>query len=188
MSMTRTMFDQLRRMLQPVHDRIANTIGRVVVTRVNDTGHVQSLQIGVLADETLDEVERITPYGLISVPRIGAQGVAVFVGGDRGHPVVVALDDPDARPTGGDPGDTGIYHFSGAEVRINEDGDILASPAPGRKLLVSDGTGTPEPLVKRSEYNGHTHGPGTYSNSGGPVTGLSGGAASVTGTEDMEAS
>lgn len=55
------------------------------------------------------------------------------------------------------------------------------------EVLIHDGAGGAEALVKKSEYDGHTHGPGTFSNSGGAVAGLSGGAAEVTGTTVLKA-
>ncbi len=47
--------------------------------------------------------------------------------------------------------------------------------------------GGDEPLVRKSEFDGHTHGGGTLSNSSGTVTGTSGGASSVTGTAKLRA-
>lgn len=189
MSLTRAAFAQVTRMIQPLRDRVNNTVARVVVTLVNNATKTQTLQIGALAGETLDSAEHLIPYGLISVPRAGACGVGLFVGGDRGHAVVVAVDDPSARPTGGDPGDTGLYHFDGAQIRLKENGDIIVSAKPGARVYIDDGSGNTDRLVKKSEFDGHTHGPGGYlaPSGGGSVTGISGGASAVTGTETLEA-
>ncbi len=45
--------------------------------------------------------------------------------------------------------------------------------------------GGSNPLVTKAEFDGHTHGPGTFSNSGGSVTGASSGASAVTGTAKL---
>lgn len=188
MSLTRAALAQIERLQQRLRDRLNNVVARVVVSLVNDANAVQALQIGVLSGETLDSVEHLIPYGLISVPRAGSQGVGLFVGGDRGNAVVVAVDDPSARPTGGDPGDTGLYHFAGAVIRLAENGDVTISAKPGAKVYIDDGAGGTDALVKKSEFDGHSHGPGSYNapGGGGPVTGTSGGAPSVTGTETLE--
>ncbi len=184
----RAIFDQVRAMLRPLETKVANIAARAIIKLIQDSGTRQTAQVDGLPSETLDDVQHFIPYGLISVPRSGAEGVMLFVDGDRGHPLLFAVDDRSARPTGGDPGDTGLYHFEGAQVRLTTSGDILITPKAGQKVLVSDGSGTLEPLVKKSEFDGHGHGPGTFTNSGGNVTGKSGGADSVTGTEDMESS
>ncbi len=68
-------------------------------------------------------------------------------------------------------------------------------PAPNRivlvagEVLVHDGTGGAEPVVRRSEFNGHSHAAGTYNapGGGGAVTGTSGGAAAVAGSPVLKA-
>lgn len=66
-------------------------------------------------------------------------------------------------------------------------------PALGRRVLVADevlihnGSGGAEPVVRKSEHDGHTHGPGTFQAGGDSVTGTSGGAPAVTGTPVLKA-
>lgn len=57
------------------------------------------------------------------------------------------------------------------------------------EVLVHNGSGGAEPLVRKSEFDGHTHPPGSFNapSGGGPVTGDSGGAAAVDGTSVLKA-
>jgi hypothetical protein len=54
----------------------------------------------------------------------------------------------------------------------------------GLEVVIHDGSGSVEPVVKRSEFNGHTHPSGTLNapGGGGAVTGATGGAADVAGS------
>lgn len=184
-------FAQVRRMLRPLETKVANLVAQAVIQFVNDSGTRQTAQVGVMAGETLDGVQHFLPYGLTSVPLPGAEGVLLFVDGDRGHPLLLGVDDRSARPTGGEPGDTGLYHFDGAQVRLTSSGDILISCKPGQKVFINDGSGS-EALATladvqqiRSELNGHEH---TYVPGMGTPTTTTGGPSvtSPTGTTVLE--
>jgi len=174
-------------MLQPLSMRQRNMIARAQLLLVDDGQTLQSLQVAV--PETVPDAEHYQPYGFSSIPLAGAEGVALFPSGDRGHPLVIVMSDRRYRPTGGLPGEVTVYNNTGASMTITKDGDIVATPAPGRNVLVTDSAGgTPERLVRKSDFDGHTHGPGTFTTGGGgPVTGLSAGAAAATGTTVLKA-
>src|SRR3546814_9346476 len=72
---------------------IAMMVGRCVLTAINDGSKVQTVQLTGLADEVLDRVERFQDYGFTSVPLAEAEGIVVFVGGSRGHGIVIATED-----------------------------------------------------------------------------------------------
>lgn len=114
----------LSKILAPIRARIANLVSRAVVQLVNDEANVQLLQLGVLADETRDEVERIQEYGFTSVPLPGAEAVVLWVGGRRDHGLVIATDDRRHRLAGLQPGEVAIYNHAGASVVLHIDGTI----------------------------------------------------------------
>lgn len=153
MTIPRAIFNQVRAMLRPLETKISNIAARAIIKIVSDAGTRQTAQVDGLPTETLDGVQHFIPYGLISVPRAGAEGVMLFVDGDRGHPLLFAVDDRSARPTGGDPGDTGLYHFDGARVRLQENGDIVISAKAGGKVLIDDGSGGTSAFVPLKEHN-----------------------------------
>jgi len=146
MAISRDLLDQLRHLLRPLSTRIANSIARAVVQVVADGSKLQVLQLGVLEGEDVDDGERFQAYGFSSVPLAGAEAVVLFPNGDRGHPLVVAVDDRRHRPTGGEPGEVTVYNDKGATVKITRDGDIIITPAPGKTVKICD-DGTLQPLL-----------------------------------------
>lgn len=111
--------------------------------------------------------------GIWQVPALGEEVVVVIPAGEISFaPVIVALLSSNSVPnTGGQgPDPTRIVIVRGS-------------------VLIHDGAGGAEPLVRKSDFDGHTHPPGTFNapGGGGPVTGVSGGAASVPGTSVLKA-
>jgi phage baseplate assembly protein V len=181
---------QLRLLLRPLATKIANTIARGVVQLADDGLKLQLLQLGVLAGETIDDVEHFQPYGFSSVPLAGAEAAVAFPNGDRSHPIAIAVTDRRYRPIRGEGGQVNLYHYSGSKLTMLANGNIELQPGPGGEVLIRDEGGTVDRLVKKSEFDGHTHGPGTFTTpsaggGGGPVTGASGGAAAVAGTQRL---
>lgn len=114
----------LSKLLAPLRTRILNLVARAVVQLVNDETKLQLLQLGVLADETRSEVERMQNYGFTSVPLPGAECLVLFVGGRRDHGVVVAADDRRHRLKGLQPGEVAVYNNAGGQVVLRADGSI----------------------------------------------------------------
>ncbi len=140
MGLDRDMLAQLRTLLRPLATRVANTVARAVVQLVDDETKLQLLQVGVLSDETIDGAEHHQPYGFSSVPLTGAEAVVVFPNGDRSHPIVIAASDRRYRPTGGEPGQVTMHHYSGSKVTMLESGDIEVTAA-GKTIFHGAATG-----------------------------------------------
>lgn len=103
-----------------------NVIARGELALVNPDGKMQALQMRLNADEVKDGMEHFEPYGLTSNPHPGAEAVAVFVGGDRSHGLVVQVSDRRFRLQGLESGEVALYtdegdflHFKrGREIAI----------------------------------------------------------------------
>ncbi len=128
------MIDTVTRMLAPLRARVANLVARAVVQLVSDAQGLQVVQLGVLADETRDGLERFQEYGFSSVPFAGAEAVVLFVGGRRDHGLVVAVDDRRYRKRNLEPGESAIYTDEGDYVVLKR-GRIVEVKA-GTKLRV----------------------------------------------------
>lgn len=109
---------------------LANIISRCTVALANAAGKLQSLQIRLLADEVKDDVEHLEPYGFTSCPHGGAEGVAVFPGGDRSHGVVVVIADRRFRLQNLKNGEVALYTDEGDKLHFQR----------GRKLLIETGS------------------------------------------------
>lgn len=160
MPIDKSTLDQVRQLLRPLATRVANTVARGVVQLVNDGKKMQLVQLGVLAGEDVEGdagAEHFQPYGLASVPLAGAEAVVLFPNGDRSHPLVVVVSDRSSRPTGGQPGDVTLYSAAGAKVTLLASGNVEIQPAPGHEVLIRDAGGTAERLVKKGEFDSHTH-------------------------------
>lgn len=81
----------LNRLLEPLRRRIATMVGRCILHAVNAGTGIQTVQVQVLADEVMDGVEHMEPYGFTSHPLSGAEGVLLNVAGQRGAAVAVCL-------------------------------------------------------------------------------------------------
>ena len=115
------------RALNRVMDACRNLISRGVVTRTDDAPKMQTLQITLLEDEVQDGVERFQQYGLTSRPLEGAEAVCFFVGADRSHPVVLAVDDRRFRFTTLKPGEVCLYTDEGDSILFGRDRHITIS-------------------------------------------------------------
>lgn len=103
-----------RKLLEPIARRIALLASRGTVQRSDDGKKLQELQVGLLAGEVADRVERFQPFGLSARPRAGAEAVVLFLGGGRDHPVAVAVDDRRSRPKDLGEGETVLYAVDAA--------------------------------------------------------------------------
>jgi phage baseplate assembly protein V len=108
----------LVKFLAPMRRRISLMVERAVVSVVNDALKMQGLQIGVLADEVRDNVERYQEYGFTSNPHPGAEAIVVALGGTRNRAVVVAVDDRRYRLKGLAPGEVALYTDEGDKIHF----------------------------------------------------------------------
>lgn len=97
------------RLLAPLKRRVMLMVARAVVGLVNDAPAMQELQISLFAGETRGAVERFQNYGFTSAPHPGAEAAVVFVGGNRDHGLIVAVDDRRYRITGLQNGEVAVY-------------------------------------------------------------------------------
>lgn len=156
----------LARMLRPLATRLANMVARAVVQLADDSKKLQLLQVGVLSDETREDVERFQNYGFTSVPREGAEALVLFVGGRRDHGVAVAVDDRRYRLVNLESGEVAMYDDLGAKIVFKRNGDVEITPSSGNVVVNGD------VRADGISLKTHTHGPGTYAVAAapGPVT------------------
>jgi phage baseplate assembly protein V len=119
------------RLVAPLKRRVLLTVGRAVLTAVNDATKAQSVQLTGLADEVCDDVERFQEYGFTSVPLADCEAVLVAVGGNRAHGIVVATEDRRYRPTGLAAGEVALYtSANGKRVFLKADGTVNIGTSP----------------------------------------------------------
>jgi phage baseplate assembly protein V len=111
-------------LLAPLWTRVRNMVSRAVLSTVNDSAKMQLLQLQFTDTEFRGDLERFQNYGFTSVPQSGAEAAVVFVGGDRDHALVLAVDDRRYRLTGLQNGEVAMYTDQGDKIVIKRGGDI----------------------------------------------------------------
>lgn len=97
--------------------RLSNLIARVVIWKSDNTKKTQEVQISIQKDEVRN-AQRFQEYGFCSVPLTNAEGIAIFAGGFRDRPFVIATEDRRYKPTTWLDGEVGLYAFEGDYVRL----------------------------------------------------------------------
>lgn len=157
------MIDQLRKVLAPIQRRVMLMVVRSVIILADDSGKVQRLQMQLLADETVDDVDRIQEYGFTSRPLPGAEAVTLAVGGNRDHLVVIATEDRRTRPKDLLAGEVKVYHFLGYNLHFKNSGTakLTALDFTVDTLTTTIGSITPEKVLMGETfvplYNAHVH-------------------------------
>jgi len=111
--------------LGPLARRINNMITRGEVRASAASASMQTLQVGLLAGETKDEVEHFEAYGFTSRPKSGAEHVTVFLDGDRSHGITIVVADRRYRLKGLAEGEVALYDDQGQKVHITRDGIVI---------------------------------------------------------------
>ena len=134
-------------MINDIRDLVRRTrmmIVRTILSGINDAPGIQAVQIRLLAGESKDNVAHLQSYGFTAHPHPGAEAVALFMSGDRGHGVVICVDDRRYRIKGLEEGEVAIYTdedlLSGGHRIIFKRGQEIEVHA-GEKFTVNVGNG-----------------------------------------------
>jgi hypothetical protein len=131
MSVRSTLLDAGRRMF--------GILSRGVVTKVDDTKKRQTVDISMWADEKRVGVERFQQYGMTTVPHPpknnqAAEHIVLFLGNQRGHSVVLAVEDRRYRLTALKNGEMALYDDQAHQVHISRNGIVISAPK-SKKVL-----------------------------------------------------
>ncbi len=186
----------LRKRLTETVLEMANLVRRVVLT--SSSGGQWGIE-GYKTEDGIegDEDEPVDVFqGLYIYARPGAddnaEAVMLSVGAKSNNPVIAAVRNEDARrryvEEFGDiaQGEIVIFNSLGkSRIHISAAGAIAIEAESGQEVLIRSPGGATDALVKKSEFDGHSH-TTTATVSSGSV-GVIGGAPAVTGTEVLKA-
>jgi len=116
--------DQIRKAMKPISDRVKMMVARGVLKSIQDSGGIQTVQAGLLADELKDGIERFQQYGFTSHPHSGAEAAIMFLGGNRDHGICIAVDDKRYRIKGLQGGEVAIYDDLGTKIVLKRGNEI----------------------------------------------------------------
>jgi phage baseplate assembly protein V len=114
--------------LKALRGRVQMMVGRAVLAAVNDDATLQTLQIELASDEAQDGVEHFQPYGLAYKPHVGAEAIAMAVGGLRSHAVVLTVTDRRYRLKALKDGEVALYDDQGQKLLLGRDGILIETP------------------------------------------------------------
>ena len=152
-----------RNSLTEMSGRIMHLAARVTLNVGDDLKMMQEMFIDGMNGDMRKAVERIQSFGFSSVPLPrdeadkqqkgsvngveqpkgpAAEGIALFLGGQRNHPVIIGIDDRRHRPMGMKPGENAQYDDQGQMTLLRRAGLFLLSldddgsgSAPGARML-----------------------------------------------------
>lgn len=121
--------NDINKLIAPLARRVVNMVARGTMKASDDSARIQTVQMGVLRGEVRDRCERFQQFGFTGRPLPpdgdgAAEAVVVFVGGNRDHPLVIALDDRRHRKTGLQEGESAVYNAGGEYIHLKMDGTI----------------------------------------------------------------
>lgn len=162
---------------------LARLWSRALVEKLDSTKACQIVDAGLLAGEARHGVEYLEPYGFTSTAHSGAEGVALFLGGDRSHGVVINVADRRYRVKGLKSGEVAIYTDEGDSImlkrgrlieattetfiihaknkivldtkQVETPGKITAAQSIISQAEIQDKTGSLSTM--RTQYNSHDH-------------------------------
>lgn len=108
--------------------KVRQMVSRGVVLLVNDALKMQEMQLKIMADDTMDGVERFQNYGYTSVPHAGSEAIALTVNGDKSHTVVIVVDDRRYRLKGLKAGEVAMYDDQGQKIVLKRDQILVEAP------------------------------------------------------------
>ena len=152
-----------RNTLAEISTRIMHIAARVTLNKANDNPMVQEMFADMMNSDARKNIERIQAFGMSTMPLprdddkggggaeggIGeamkgpaAEGICMFLGGQRNHPVMIQVDDRRHRPMGLKPGESFQYDHQQQGTLIRNAATFIMSlddngdgQAPGGKML-----------------------------------------------------
>lgn len=121
-------------------NRIRLVVGRCVLDALDDTQEFQELKISILSDEIKEQVERFQNYGFTGNPKAGAEGVVMFPGGNRDHPIVICVDDRRFRLVGLEDGEVAMYTDEGDKIHFKRGNVIEITAAEDVNIITKNCT------------------------------------------------
>lgn len=133
-----------RNSLTDMAGRIMHHAVRLTMNKANDNPMMQELSFDGMVKEGRKIVERLQTFGMTTMPMPrddkggqgggegnqkgpAAEGIALFLGGMRNHPVVIGVDDRRHRPMGLKAGESAQYDHQGQMTLIRKGGTFMVS-------------------------------------------------------------
>lgn len=138
-----------------LRSRLYGLVERGSVVLSTASTKLQALQLKVSGEATDDDLEHFEPYGITGRPKDPdstgtAEAVALSLGGNRDHQIVICVSDRRFRITGLDKGEVAVYNFTGANLKIDDAGNLIMTPKAGEDVLLG-GPGATKEVARKGD-------------------------------------
>lgn len=116
--------EQLNRFIAPLRTLLRQVATKGSVDSVDDTGAMQVVKVVTGDGEVLDNMERLQPLGLTSVPMTDDEVIVLVLNGDREHAIAVQIGGSSRRPAGLAAGEVAVWRDDSNKVVFKANGDI----------------------------------------------------------------
>ncbi|WP_174891594.1 phage baseplate assembly protein V [Candidatus Hamiltonella defensa] len=162
---------------------LSRLCSRLMVRGTNSTAACQRVDVSLIAGETKAGMEYLEPYGFTGIAHAGAEGVALFLSGDRSHGIVINMAYRRYRLKDLQTGEVALYTDEGDHIvlkrgrvievttdtfvvkaknkvvldtpRVDTSGEITAEKSIVSQSEIQDKLGSLSSM--RDQYNRHTH-------------------------------
>lgn len=131
------MVNTIKKMIAPLQRRIMLMICRGVVTMIDDTKKMQTLQVTLLEGECTT-LPRHQDYGFTSYPPVGSEVVAAFVGGCRDNGIIIRCESREHRIKLPNAGDVCVYDSHGNKMVLSPDENKITIESIDTVEIVAD--------------------------------------------------
>ena len=129
--------------------RAGLNLARGTVHASSDKSKLQTIDFRGYDNELIPGVENFgMPYGFSSVPlppnkqTKAGEVVVAFLGGNRSHPIIIGYNDRRYRPTGWNPGESGLHDHQGQMVHVANGGIQVTGGPKKLPLTITVGSST----------------------------------------------
>jgi len=130
----------IKKMLEPMQRRVMLMIAPATITAVDDSKAIQKLQIKLGKDEVRENINHIQQYGFTSHPKPQSECAVIFVGGNRDHGLVIAVDDSRYRLKSIGEGEVALYSDEGDVIHLKRGNKIEIKSATSVTIDAPDTT------------------------------------------------
>lgn len=125
------------RLLESLKESLRLLVGKCVIEAASKTSDGVNVDVVLLGKERHSGVRLMQHYGFASVPKNGALGVALFVGGARDNGVLVASQGDAGGIPALESGEVALFSEYGQKVVLDKNGDVIVAPASGRDVVMN---------------------------------------------------
>lgn len=125
-------------MVRPLRNRVYTMITRAVLETADDSDGMQVVKLNLLAGETRDKVERFQNFGFTSNPPANSECVALAIGGNRDHLIVVVAGDRASRIKNLETGEAAFHNIAGDHLTFKNTGTLEGEVSKNVELTIAE--------------------------------------------------